>query len=308
MINCYDLAKIFKENDLTFFTGVPDSIFKDWMTFLAEGNNLTNRIACNECEAVAIATGYHISTKNVGVVYMQNSGLGKAVNPLTSLISKEVFGIPMILMIGWRGEPGEDDEPQHKMMGRIMLSQLDTLEVPYSVLPDNIEEARESIRKTKEQTLETGYASAIIIKKNVLEKYVSKSGSRMYYEMSREGAIRTIIDNLNGVEVIVATTGKTSRELFEQRIAKGEIPRDFLIVGSMGCSASIAAEIVLQKPEEEVYCFDGDGAVLMQMGALSTIGSYKPKNFTHVIFDNMSHDSTGGQPTNSEYVDFAEVA
>ena len=308
MISCSDLAHVFKENDLTYFAGVPDSTFKDWMSFLADRNNLTNRIACNECEAIALATGYHLSTKNVGVVYMQNSGLGKTVNPLTSLASKEVYGIPLILMIGWRGEPGKKDEPQHKMMGRIMESQLKTLEIPYSVLPDNIEDVEETIRWAKQTAKQNNYASAIIIKKNTLEKYVSENSTETNYEMSREEAIKTVIDNLEGNEAIVSTTGKTSRELFEYRIAQGEKVRDFLTLGSMGCSASIVAEVALQKPDKKIYCFDGDGAVLMQMGALSTIGKYKPKNFTHVIFDNASYDSTGGQPTNSRNVDFAQVA
>ncbi|MFH1607949.1 MAG: phosphonopyruvate decarboxylase [archaeon] len=308
IISCHELANAFKENDLTFFSGVPDSTFKDWMKFLGDGNGLINRVACNECEAVAHATGYHLSTGKTGVVYMQNSGLGKIVNPLTSLASKEVYAIPMVLMIGWRGEPEKPDEPQHKMMGRIMESQLKTLEIPYEILPGNIEEAREVISRAKETAEQNNYASAIIIKKKTFEEYNPRNIFRTAYEMSRENAIKTVIDNLQGNEVVISTTGKTSRELFELRINRGETPKDFLTVGSMGCSASIAAEIALQKPDKKVYCFDGDGAVLMQMGALSTIGNYKPKNFTHIIFDNSSYDSTGGQPTNSSNVDFGEVA
>ena len=309
MISCHDLARVFKENYLTFFTGVPDSTFKEWMKFLSDGNGLTNRIACNECEAIALATGYHLSTNKIGVVYMQNSGLGKTVNPLTSLASKEVYSIPLILIMGWRGNPHEEkDEPQHKMMGRIMLPLLDILEIPYEILPDNIEGARKVIKNAKKQAEETKYASAIIIKKKTLEEYDSKNLSETNYEMSREDSIKTLLENINSTGTIISTTGKTSRELFGQRIARGEIPMDFYTVGSMGCSASIALEVALQKPEKKIYCFDGDGAVLMQMGALSTIGSYKPKNFVHIIFDNESYDSTGGQPTNSKNVDFAQVA
>jgi phosphonopyruvate decarboxylase len=308
MISCENLSEIFKNNDLTFFTGIPDSTFKDWMNFLADGNGLTNRITCNECEAIAVASGYHLATGKTAVVYMQNSGLGKCVNPLTSLVSNEVYGIPVILMIGWRGMPGEEDEPQHKMMGRIMESQLKTLEIPYEILSDNIEGAREIIKRAKETSEKNNYASAIIIKKKTLERYISEKIHEKNHQMSRENAIEIIMDNLTGNEIIFSTTGKTSRELFEYRTARRKNPKDFLTVGSMGCSASIALEVALQKPDKKIYCFDGDGSVLMQMGALSTIGSYKPRNFTHIIFDNEAHDSTGGQPTNSPNVNFEQVA
>jgi phosphonopyruvate decarboxylase len=308
MINCNDLANVFKKNDLIFFTGVPDSTFKDWMKFLSDENDLTNIVTCNECEAIAVSTGYHLATEKIGIVYMQNSGLGKTVNPITSLASKEVYAIPIILMIGWRGQPGEKDEPQHKMMGRIMLQLLDTLEIPHKILADNIEEAEKIIIEMKKITEEKKSPVAIIVKENIFEKYIPKNISETYYEMSREDAIKTITDNIDNTSVIISTTGKTSRELFEQRIIRGEKPKDFYTVGSMGCSASIAAEIALQKPERKIYCLDGDGAVLMQMGALSTIGSYKPKNFIHIILDNASYDSTGGQPTNSENVNFEQVA
>ena len=308
MINCNDLANVFKKNDLTFFTGIPDSTFKDWIGFLSDENDLTNIVACNECEAVAISAGYHLATGKIGVVYMQNAGLGKTVNPITSLTSKEIYAIPILLMIGWRGQPGEKDEPQHKMMGRITLQLLNILEIPYRILSYNIEEAEKIIMEMKKITQEEKSPVAIIIKENTFERYISKNISEEKYEMNREDAIKTIIDNIDSRNIIISTTGKTSRELFEQRIIRGEISRDFLTVGSMGCSASIAAEIALQKPRKKIYCFDGDGAVLMQMGALSTIGTYKPKNFTHVIFDNESYDSTGGQPTNSPNVNFEQVA
>ena len=167
---------------------------------------------------------------------------------------------------------------------------------------------RSSIKKVKEYAQKTKYASAIIIKKNTLEKYISRDLFKTNYEMSREDAIKILIDNLKGDGTIISTTGKTSRELFEYRIERNEKPRDFLTLGGMGCSVSIAAEIALQKNEKRIYCFDGDGAALMQLGALSTVGNYKPKNFTHIIFDNASYDSTGGQPTSSNNVNFAQVA
>lgn len=308
MITCNGLWEIFKKNDLTFFTGVPDSTFKDWMSFLQDEKELTNVIACNECEAIALSSGYYLATKKIPIVYMQNSGLGKTVNPITSLASKEVYSIPMILMIGWRGQPGKKDEPQHKMMGRIMLSLLDVLEIPYKLLPKEINEAEKIIFEMKKLAEENKSPVAIIIEEGTLEEYHSTIEVKTGYEMKREDAIKTILENIEKEVVIISTTGKTSRELYEQRILRQEIPRDFLTVGSMGCSSSIAVEIAIEKPEKKVFCFDGDGAVLMQMGALSTIGSCKPKNFNHIIFDNASHDSTGGQPTNSKNVNFEQIA
>jgi phosphonopyruvate decarboxylase len=327
MIKCVDLAKVFLENDLTFFSGVPDSTFKDWLKYLADGNGLQNIVACNECEAAAISAGYHLATGKIGVVYMQNSGLGKVVNPLTSLLSKEVYSIPTLFMIGWRGEPGEQDEPQHRMMGRIMLKQLEILEIPYKILPNNIEEIGKIIKEMKQLAETRGHPSAIIIKKGTLEEYVSQNPLikaiipkiiQNYYNISnisgdicmkREDAIKTIVDNLEGSEVIVSTTGKASRELFEYRekLEQGH-GKDFLTVGSMGCSSAIALGIALNNQKQRVYVFDGDGAALMQMGTIATIGHYKPKNLRHIIFDNQVYDSTGKQPSISGSIDFGAIA
>lgn len=321
MINCEKLYNLFSQSGLDFFTGVPDSTFKDWMKFLADEHEerLTNIIACNECEAVAVASGYHLATGKVGVVYMQNSGLGKTVNPLTSLCDPEVYSIPVLLMVGWRGEPGLKDEPQHKKMGRVTLSLLNTLEIPYKMLPDNAEEAGEVILEMKKLALENKTPVAIVIKKGTLEEYeapptlkLRRAGEKKVktdYEMSREDAVKKIVDELDATDVVVSTTGKISRELFEYRDKLGQSHgQDFLTVGSMGCSASIANGIALQKPEKKIFVFDGDGAVLMQMGMLATIGYYKPKNFYHIIFDNGAYDSTGGQPTISSTVDFGKIA
>ncbi len=308
MIRCEDLADIFKKNNLTFFSGVPDSTFKEWMKFLDDGNGLTNILAVNECEAIAMVSGYYLATKNIGVVYMQNSGLGKTVNPLTSLCDKEVYSIPLILMIGLRGEPGEKDEPQHKKMGRITLPLLDVLEIPYAILPNTLEEISKVITEMKRASVEKNSPVAIIIKKGLLEEYTSKKTTKTYYEMSREDAIKTITNNIQNNGVIISTTGKASRELFEYRIQRKEKPKDFYTVGGMGCSASIANAIAMQKPNLPVWVFDGDGAVLMQMGTLATIGKYRTENLYHIVFDNNSYDSTGGQPTASSTVNFEKIA
>jgi phosphonopyruvate decarboxylase len=311
MINCEKLYNSFKKEEIDFFTGVPDSTFKDWMKYLADNHNkkLTNIIASNECEAVAIASGYHLATGKVGVVYLQNSGLGKTVNPITSLADPEVYSIPMLLMIGWRGEPGKKDEPQHKKMGRITLPLLDTLEIPYFELPENQTEAEDLISKVKSKTITQNRPYALIIKKGLFETYEQKNKTLQDYEMDREEAIKTTINELSGNEVIVSTTGKTSRELFEYRKEKQQSHQnDFLTVGAMGCSASIALGIALNQKEKQVYVFDGDGAVIMQEGTLSTIGNYSPRNLYHIVFDNESYDSTGGQPTTSTTVNFEKLA
>jgi len=313
MISSEELFNIFKKNNLTFFTGVPDSTFKGWMSFLEyeHGKKLTQIIATNECEAVGIASGYHLSTGKIGVLYMQNSGEGKTINPLTSLCDPEVYGIPIILMIGWRGEPGKKDEPQHKKMGRVMIPLLETLEIPYRFLPSSIKDAETIISEVKSIAIKQKSPVAIIVKKGIISPEninIDSMNDNNHVLMTREDAIKTIINSLTGNEIIVSTTGKTSRELFEYRIERKENPRDFYTVGGMGCAASIALGIALQKSERKVLIFDGDGAALMQMGTLATIGHYKPKNFTHMFFDNEAHDSTGGQTTVSRTVDFEQIA
>jgi phosphonopyruvate decarboxylase len=314
MIRCGELFDVFGRKGVTFFTGVPDSTFKDWMAYLAahHGKGLTNIAACNECEAVALAAGYHLATGGIGVVYMQNSGEGKAVNPLTSLCDPEVYSIPLIMMIGWRGEPGKTDEPQHRKMGRITLPLLETLEVPFQILPDGIDPAQEAVSDLIRTAGEMKMPVAMIIRPGTFEKFdpdnATAGGSPREYPMKREDAIRILLENLSGDEIIVSTTGKTSRELYEQRIRRGEKPKDFYTVGSMGCAASIANAIALFRKKKRIVVFDGDGAALMQMGSLATVGYYHAENLCHILFDNNSYESTGGQPTTASKVDFEKIA
>lgn len=310
-MKCAELYRILKEKGIDFFSGVPDSTFKDWIKFLGDmhGKGLTNIIACNECEATAIIAGHHLATGRIGVLYMQNAGLGKTVNPITSLTDPEVYSIPVLLMIGWRGRPGKKDEPQHRKMGRIMLPLLDVLEIPYALMPPDIKKAKEAVTRAVDSIKSNNAPYALIITNEVFETYEQKNETKQDYEMSREDAIKEIANTLDKKDIIVSTTGKTSRELFEYREAKkyGH-QNDFLTVGSMGCAASIAHGIALEKPDRKVFIFDGDGAAIMQMGAWTTIGHYKSKNVFHIIFDNCAHDSTGGQPTVSNTVDFEQIA
>lgn len=305
-----DFARILEKNKIDFHTGIPDSTFKGWMSYLHDMHDkqLTNIIASNECEAIAIAAGYYLATGKIAAVYMQNSGLGKTVNPLTSLCDPEVYSIPILLMIGWRGEPGKKDEPQHKKMGSITLKLLDTLEIPHRILPNDEKKANMVVEELIKIAQDESKPVALIVKRGTIDRYESKAELITNHEMNREDAIVAIAEALNTEDVIISTTGKTSRELFEHRKRNKQLPRDFYTVGSMGCSASIALGIAMQKQDKKVYVFDGDGAVIMQMGALASIGHYNPKNLIHIVFDNQCHDSTGGQPTVCSTVSLDKIA
>jgi len=308
MLRCEDFFKICKKYDFNFFAGVPDSTFKSWMSFLEKNNDkLTNIPTVNECEATAVCTGYHLSTGKIGVLYMQNSGFGKTVNPLTSLCDPAVYGIPILLMIGWRGEPGKKDAYQHHKMGPMTLPLLDILEIPYEIISDDINELEETMKNAKELMEKNSKPFALVVRKNIFEKLKDYKEEELE-RLSREEALKTVMNNLEGDEIIVSTTGKTSRELFEKRNNKDDCSHDFYNIGGMGCVQSIAFGIALNKKNKKVFVFDGDGSVLMQMGALATIGHYSPENLYHIIFDNQAHDSTGGQPTCSDTVCFDKVA
>lgn len=307
MINCKEFYEALKENDLTFFTGVPDSLLKDFSGYI--NNNATNIIAANEGNAVALALGYHLSTNKIPTVYMQNSGLGNAINPLVSLAHKEVYSIPMLLFIGWRGEPGKKDEPQHIAKGKITLSLLKTLGIKYEILPENLEDANIAIKNSVSYMKKKNLPYAIVVKKGTFEEYKPDNAFDKNFELTREDALKIIVPILDKKDAVVSTTGKLSRELFELRESRNESHnKDFLTVGGMGHASSIALGIALQKSDRNIYCFDGDGALIMHMGALSTIGMLKPKNFKHVIFNNFVHDSVGGQPTAASFIDFKKLA
>ena len=311
MISCQDFFDILNKYDLSFFTGIPDSTFKEWMKFLVDKDEavLKNLIACNECEAVALAAGYHLATNKVGVVYMQNSGLGKAVNPLTSLCDPDVFSIPILLMIGWRGEPGKVDAPQHKKMGKITLPVLETLQIPYWILEPDLKIIEKKLKEVIAHFKASKSPYAFIVRKNLFQNYDLEKTLINKYTLSREEAISLIMQNLNNDEIIVSSTGFVSRELYAYRESnKKDHYKSFYNIGSMGCASSIGLSIALQKPGRKVIVFDGDGAAIMQMGAFTTIGKYSPSNYVHFIFDNQAHESTGGQPTNSDSVGLAQIA
>ena len=292
----YDLLL---ENEINFFSGVPDSLLKNICAYITDNTDPEhNIIAANEGNAIGLASGYHLATGKIPLVYMQNSGIGNAVNPLLSLAAPEVYGIPMLLMIGWRGEPGVKDEPQHVKQGEIMLDLLKAMKIEYEVLPESIELSKQIIHDMVQQIRKTNTQRALIVKKNTFDKYVLNVSSSNDHQLTREEAIQTLVHHLGDKDIIVSTTGKASRELFESRAASNDgHHRDFLTVGSMGHANQIALGIALNKKSRSVYCFDGDGAALMHIGGLGIIGNLKPTNFKHILLNNGSHESVGGQPT-----------
>lgn len=295
---------------IDFFAGVPDSLLKNICAYIADHMDAKhNVIAANEGAAVGLAAGYHLATGKIGVVYMQNSGEGNIINPLASLTDKEVYNIPALLLIGWRGRPGVHDEPQHVKQGKVTTGILNTMGVNYDVLCKDEDKAAKQIAKAVKTMKETGEVYALVIEKDTFEDYKLQSVEVNDLTMSREEAIQTVAATLGTKDVIVSTTGMISRELFEYRVQKGEgHERDFLTVGSMGHASQIALGIAMEKEDRKVWCFDGDGATIMHMGSMAIVASKSPANYVHVVFNNGAHDSVGGQPTVGLKIDLPAVA
>ena len=263
-------------------------------------------VAANEGNAVGLAIGDYLATSRPGVVYMQNSGLGNVINPLTSLADRDVYGIPMILVIGWRGEPGRHDEPQHIKQGEITLGQLNILGVPYVILDEN--SSLDVIKALYSKMIIRNGPVAIVVKKGALASNWKINSRSQLSTLKRELAIEMIVSALPNSSFFVATTGKAGRELYEIREKSNQPQRDFLTVGGMGHASSIALGIARHYTKNWVVCLDGDGAALMHMGAMAIISSQKPSRFLHVILNNAAHESVGGQPTIADGIDFELLA
>lgn len=298
------------KKDISFFVGVPDSLLKNICAYITDNIDISNNIiAANEGGAMGIAAGYHLATGKIPVVYMQNSGEGNIVNPLLSLIDKEVYNIPVLLLIGWRGEPGTHDEPQHVKQGKVTLSLLYSMGVGYSILSDDAKEAEKIIDKAYSHISKTKEAYALIVRKGTFDNYKLQANDDNGFTLGREVAIGTIAKSIENDAVIVSTTGMISRELFEYRTNNNEgHERDFLTVGSMGHASQIALGLSIHKSNRRIYCFDGDGASIMHMGNMAIVGNMKPNNYVHVIFNNGAHDSVGGQPTVGLKINFLDIA
>ena len=297
------------EEQIEFFTGVPDSLLKDICAYISENSKDENHvISANEGGAIGLAVGNYLATKKVPLVYMQNSGLGNAVNPILSIADEKVYGIPMILMVGWRGEPGYKDEPQHVKQGIVSENLLDAIGVTYQILDAN-SDYKEVIEKAKSDAISQGKPVAILVRKSTFSSYKVKNDTSNELELSRERAIEIILEN-TGNDIVVSTTGKTSREVFEIRESKSEShEKDFLTVGGMGHTSQIALGVALGAKDKDVYCLDGDGSVIMHMGSLATVGSLENvTNFKHIVLNNEVHDSVGGQATVASTLKFCDIA
>lgn len=306
-----------KAEDLTriigadFYTGVPDSQIKALCDYLMVKYGIDEQhhiIAANEGNCTALAAGYYLATGRIPVVYMQNSGEGNIINPVASLLNDKVYSIPMVFIIGWRGEPGIHDEPQHIYQGEITLRLLEDMGIETFVIRKETtnKEAEDQMERFRKK-LAAGKNVAFVVSKGAISTD-AKVSYKNRNQMLREDVIRHIV-TISETDPIVSTTGKASRELFEIREANHQGHQfDFLTVGSMGHSSSIALGIAFQKPATKVWCIDGDGAAIMHMGAMAVIGSAAPKNMIHVILNNEAHETVGGMPTAAASAQLAKTA
>jgi len=313
MIKPEEFVDALAQNGINFVAGVPDSLLKDLCAKLTLELPAENHIiAANEGSAIGLAIGHYLATSNLAMVYMQNSGLGNAVNPLASLTDPKVYSIPMLLVIGWRGEILElgtqlSDEPQHKKQGEITLDQLNILDIPYKVINKDTANIDDVLSESYSQAIARSGPVAIVVRKGTFSPFKYESKKVQHYPLLREEAIQIIIDNIDEQTPIVSTTGVASRELFEIRKKKGQgHSRDFLTVGGMGYASSIAAGIASALPKKKIICIDGDGAALMHLGALAINADCH--NLIHFLINNEAHDSVGGQPTKGGCIDFSHVA
>lgn len=310
MINTSKFYNALTSRGINFFTGVPDSLLKDFCAYVSDHTPEERHIiSANEGNSVGLAVGNYLASGQLPLVYMQNSGFGNTVNPILSIADNDVYGIPMLLLIGWRGEPGIKDEPQHVKQGMVSEDLLKAMKLPYLVIDSDSD-----VEKVLDEAVNIAQSQmkpfALLVRKNSFEKYSLNKRKTTSYPLDREGAVKLIIDRLGENDIVVSTTGKTSREVFEYRKALGQThEKDFLTVGAMGHTSSIAMGIAIEKSDRNVICVDGDGSLLMHMGSLAINGSMKGlQNFKHIVINNGAHDSVGGQPTVAFEMDFIKIA
>ena len=298
-----------RQKGIDCFAGVPDSLLKNICAYITDHFDARhNIISANEGAALGFAAGHYLATGQPACVYMQNSGEGNIINPLASLTDREVYNIPVLLLIGWRGRPGVHDEPQHVKQGKVTTGLLNVMGVNYEVLSKEEDKAAKQIGKAA-AALRNKEVFALVIEKDTFDEYKLLNVQENNLNMSREEAIQTVAAALGDKDCIVSTTGMISRELFEYRTSMNQgHERDFLTVGSMGHASQIALGIALEKSDRRVWCFDGDGATIMHMGSMAIVASKKPSNYIHVVFNNGAHDSVGGQPTVGLKIDLPAVA
>ena len=307
-----DFLDVCRKEGIDFYTGVPDSLLKGLCDELYDKfgtQSDTHVVAHNEGGAIALCAGHYLASGKPGLCYMQNSGIGNAVNPLASLMDPMVYSIPCLLVIGWRGEPGVRDEPQHVKQGLITVGQLELLGIPYMILSaDTSYDSFIHEFTGIAEALHQGKPAAVIVRKGALSSDCRPSYGNQY-QLKREKAVELILAASSANDVFVSTTGKLSRELFELREKRGEgHERDFLTVGSMGHAGMIALRIAVEKPEKTVWCLDGDGACLMHLGSFPVIGKRSPAHFIHVVINNGAHETVGGMPVCSGALNIRRLA
>lgn len=302
-----EFCGLLKKNNLSFYCGVPDSLLKHLCAYVEANIPQENHvITANEGSAVALACGHYLGTGHPAVVYMQNSGLGNAVNPIVSLADPRVYSIPMLLVIGWRGEPGTKDEPQHVVQGEISQQQLQVMGIPYLIV-DSETCSFSEIESLLDVMKKDSRPVAILVRKDTFSEYSVNNSCSRIASIGREQVIEHLLDNFCGQSLVVSTTGKTSREVYEIRRDKGINCADFLTVGGMGHASSIAYGIAMATPQRRVICLDGDGAMLMHLGSLPVLASRDVSNFIHIILNNGCHESVGGQPTVADKIDLVNL-
>ena len=312
MIDLQSVYRTLKKAGVQFISGVPDTLLNDFCLGLdAHWDRGRHVLAANEGNAIALAAGYHLATNTIPLVYMQNSGMGNTINPLISLTDKSVYSIPMVLIIGWRGEPGSGDWPQHERQGELSPILLDALNIPYKILDENEESSLASIEWSVDKARKTNQPTALLVKKNVLAKK-EKSGfdeSGQIYNLSREETIKHIISELPDDAIFVASTGRITRELHAIRELLGQSHEyDFLNVGAMGHAVSIAAGMATAQPDKTVVCLDGDAASLMHMGSMPITANLGLTNLLHIVLNNGVHESVGGQKSVSYSANLTGIA
>ncbi|MBR3016552.1 MAG: phosphonopyruvate decarboxylase [Clostridia bacterium] len=295
---------------VTYFTGVPDSYLNGFCNYALANCGDRNVIAANEGNAIGIAAGHYFASKEIPLVYMQNSGMGNTINPLASLVDKDVYAVPMILLIGWRGQGNtEPKHPQHKLQGEITPGLLDVMHIPYTVLEDDDAFFQASVEKAVAYCKEYRQPYAFIAPKGVMAAAEKANNVDAVYPMSREEAIEVILDHMPSNTIYSATTGRATRELFFLREQRGESKdNDFLNVGSMGHASSVALGIALEKPDRKVVVLDGDSAAMMHMGAMTMVSKLDVPNYMHIVLNNGAHESVGGQPSAGHKIDFTAIA
>jgi phosphonopyruvate decarboxylase len=298
------------QSGIDFYTGGPDSMLRPFCACVAEHTKKERHIiAANEGAAIGLAAGSYLASGRPALVYMQNSGLGNAINPLLSLADMSVYGIPMILMIGWRGEPGVKDEPQHVAQGQATTSLLNAIGVEHYQLPNDTAEATTMLNELRKQTIKDNKPVAVLVSKNTFADYHADENDDEPVTLSRERAIELILNQIKPDSSVVSSTGMISRELYELRDHfKQNHDTDFLTVGSMGHCSQIALGIAVTNSNKRVICLDGDGAAIMHMGSMAIVGQASSANLLHVILNNGRHDSVGGQPTCGLEINFTTIA